>query len=85
MFSSSWSARIKSGTGEITPTWNGNTVPRSELKDVSWREEQEKRFRKFQQASARLLVAINELRKAARDIEDNDGSCLWIDKGGAAR
>jgi len=30
-----------------------------------------------------LLLAINETRSAARDIEDNDGSCLWVDKGGA--
>ncbi len=58
-------------------------VPRSELKDLSPREEQEKRFRKFQEASSRLLAEIMEVRNAARDIEDNDGSCLWIDKGGA--
>jgi hypothetical protein len=58
-------------------------VPQSELKDLSPREEQEKRFRKFQEASSRLLFAIKEVRTAAREIEENDGSCLWIDKGGA--
>jgi hypothetical protein len=57
-------------------------VPKRELKDLSPREEQEKRFRNFQEASSRLLTAIKEVRIAARDIEDNDGSCLWIDKGG---
>jgi hypothetical protein len=59
------------------------SVPRGELKDISWLEEKERRFQKFQLASARLLDAIKELRSAAREIENNDGSCLWIDKGGA--
>jgi hypothetical protein len=58
-------------------------IPLSQLKDISPLEEQENRFRKFQEASARLLLAIDETRSAARDIEDNDGSFLWIDKGGA--
>jgi hypothetical protein len=57
-------------------------VPLGEFKDASPLELQERRFWRFQQASSTLLDAIREVRKTAREIEENDGSCLWIDLGG---